>query len=66
MEIQHALEGSMAANSLPPGTRMGEQFRAAATESALKAIRNLPNKQVEHRTVNEFSTFVCPAHRARM
>ncbi|MFJ8464037.1 hypothetical protein [Streptomyces swartbergensis] len=35
MEIQHALEGSMAANELPPGARMSEQFRAAATESAL-------------------------------
>ncbi|RZU45585.1 hypothetical protein EV284_0224 [Streptomyces sp. BK022] len=35
MEIQHALEGSMAANQLPPGARMSEQFRTAATESAL-------------------------------
>ncbi|MFD3849227.1 hypothetical protein ACFWVB_25455 [Streptomyces microflavus] len=35
MEIQHALESSMAANELPRGARMSDQFRAAATESAL-------------------------------
>ncbi|MCP9990032.1 hypothetical protein LUX09_05290 [Streptomyces albogriseolus] len=35
IEIQHALEGSLAANSVPHGVRLSEQFRAAATESAL-------------------------------
>ncbi|MGY1453749.1 hypothetical protein [Streptomyces sp. SS8] len=35
MEIQHALESSMAANELPRGARMSEQFRSVATESAL-------------------------------
>ncbi|RRQ75551.1 hypothetical protein CQW39_26615 [Streptomyces griseofuscus] len=36
IEIQRAFEGNMAANDLPPGARLSEQFRAAATESALR------------------------------
>ncbi|MEE1928162.1 hypothetical protein V1J52_08130 [Streptomyces sp. TRM 70351] len=35
MEIQHALEGSMAANELPHRARPSERFRATATVSAL-------------------------------
>ncbi|QLH25515.1 hypothetical protein [Streptomyces sp. Rer75] len=35
MEIQHALEARLAANSEPPGGRLSDQFRAAATEPAL-------------------------------
>lgn len=35
MEIQHALEGVMAANELAPGQRASSEFRAAATQAGL-------------------------------